>query len=72
MLFAALHGQKLTCAYLHAAGCDWDAVAAYAAAKTGHWDTFRWLYEHGCPCFFEQTCLKAAEQGSIENMTYML
>jgi hypothetical protein len=36
MLFAALHGQKLTCAYLHAVGCDWDAVAAYAAAKTGH------------------------------------
>jgi hypothetical protein len=69
---AALLGKVSTCAYRHAEGCPWNEVTAFAAACRKHWDTVRWLREHGCPWISDQICLNAAEQGSIENMSYML
>jgi hypothetical protein len=72
MNFAAMHGQNLTCAYLHAEGCTWDELASFAAAHKKHWNTVRWLYNHGCPWYFSSMCLLAAEQGSIDGMAYIL
>jgi hypothetical protein len=69
---AALHGQGLTCAYLHAEGCPWDALTIRAAVYKNHWNTVRWLHEHGCPWKYDHTCLKAAQHGNIDIMTYML
>jgi hypothetical protein len=72
MSSAAMNGQESTCAYLHSEGCSWDAFSPYAAAVGKHWGTVRWLHEHGCPWSFVMSCLAAAEQGSIDNMAYML
>ena len=72
MCSAAMHGQTLTCAYLHAEGCKWDDVTVQLAASRKCWDTVRWLHEHGCPWNLCTICLKAADQGSIEMITYIL
>jgi hypothetical protein len=72
MLAAAVGGQQETCAYLLSEGCSWHVNAVFAAALREHWDTVRWLHEHGCPWTFEEICCTAAEQGSIEAMTYIL
>jgi hypothetical protein len=69
---AAMHGQKSTCAYLQGESCPWDEVTVFAAALAKHWDLVRWLHEHGCPWYPYEVCLIAAEQGSIENMTFIL
>jgi hypothetical protein len=72
MLSAAMYGQQATCAYLLSEGCSWHVNAVYAAAIMKHWDTVRWLHEHDYPWDFDQTCVTAAERGSIKRMTYML
>jgi hypothetical protein len=72
MLFAAICGQTLTCAYLHAEGCPWDAQTIATTMFANQWDTVRWMREHGCPWNFGIACLAAAHLGSIDGMTYLL
>eukprot|EP00953_Heterococcus_sp_UTEX-ZZ885_P041757 21281-Heterococcus_DN1.PRE.3 len=72
MITAAFNGHTKACAHLRAERCAWDTTATYIAAMNEHWETVRWLHEHGCPWISDQICPKAAEQGSIENMSYML
>jgi hypothetical protein len=72
MSCAVLHSQTSTCAYLHDEGCPWNDLTVFMAAYRMYWDTVRWLHEHGCPWSFNNICLKAAEQGEVGAMTYIL
>eukprot|EP00953_Heterococcus_sp_UTEX-ZZ885_P029246 15543-Heterococcus_DN1.PRE.1 len=68
MQAAATCDQRATCAYLHAEGCLGDELTMYEAAIAKHWDTVRWLHEHGCPWDFEHMCLTAAELDVLSAM----
>jgi hypothetical protein len=72
MQAAAETGRLTMCQYLHSEGCAWDAAAPNWAAHYGHLDTLRWLHEQGCPWLVGEVCKKAAQEGRIEIMHYLL
>jgi hypothetical protein len=72
MSAAVRKGHTAMCEHLLADGCPWSSDCCEAAADSNQASTLQWLRESECPCDNEAVCIAAAENGSVEVMTYML
>jgi hypothetical protein len=70
MTAAAKSGDIAMCEHLHLQQCSSCPDAACAAAEGWHWDTLRWLQEHGCP-WHQSVCNSIAESGELEVLQWV-
>jgi hypothetical protein len=70
---AAARGDTAMCACLRAQQppAPWHLSACCAAARGAHFETLRWLHEHGCPWDSDSIHFSAAQGGSVDVMAYV-
>jgi hypothetical protein len=79
---AAANNQLAVIQYLRAEGCPWDTSACTAAAGYGSMyntnaqsdrcETLQWLHENGCPWNIADVHEKAAQNGNISVLAYVI